>query len=455
MNDKTFQIFHESIKPRNTECGTNFLSLNQAMGIFSDMFLQQSVCLPIYHDEVGAAMGLTKPNSAFNQDAGEITGEGGGTGNCTETRVGVWTGSSTLVQEVASRQAAAFNDCECKRAAEPLVRQAACSTHVDKQGTLNLTEFASVAVKTSVQHTPPYADTLKSTRVCCKPTRVCWKPFVWEGWVEMFVQNMPKFTIEETRVFRKFLESEYGELHRRAAPPDAPGLTDGVVKKLQILDKLVALMTVTPCQDTRLVDSKKPIVTLSPVHGEYSPARAGRSLLLGCNITVNDPLAFNLLVRRVQKKHPSWPPGGASAKGTKGITEPLALIGLGPNADALAWKVRNGSYRGFENTDPDNPWTLQPGQAKPPRETDGCYFKEYCFAIDRVETQVRLDRQFHLYAAGTLKPPTEKTSRKSKTRLGETSFPRPDKVQCQDIASSQPKTQDTTSSQPTGGLMDS
>ena len=428
------------------------------------MFLQQSVCLPVYHEDVGAAMGLKKLDCAFTEDAGETADEDDDTGEWTETKVEVWDG-----KQVAPSQVAHFNDCDfkvvsgssarqaasCKVVSESSARQAAdnkpteaSSNQVDKQGALNLLEFASAPEKPYVEPTPSYTSKLK-------PTRVCWKPFVREDWVEMFVRGMPKFTNEETRMFRNFLESEYGELHHRVAPLGAPGLTDGVVKKLQVLDKLVVLMTMVPCQDTRLVDTKNSIVTLSPVHGEDSPGRAERSLLLGCNITVNDPLAFNLLMRRVQKAHPSWPSGGASAKGTKGITEPLALIGLGPNAEATAWKVRIGSFRGFEETDPDNPWTLEPGQAKPPRETDGCYFKEYCFAIDRVETQVRLDRQFHLYATGTPKPPTEKASRKSKTRPGETSSPRPDKVQCQDIASSQPKTQDTTSSQPTGGLMDS
>ena len=252
-----------------------------------------------------------------------------------------------------------------------------------------------------------------------KPKRVCWKTFVDETWVNDIVRGVPVFTNESTREYRNFIESEYGIVYNKFARPEALGVIDSMIKKLQILDYVILLMSKEPIQDTRLDGSKTFILSLSAPHTASTQQKTGHCLLLGRIIFIGDVLAFDQVLRRVQYAYPNWGSGGSKAKGTKGITEALCVIGLGPHPDAVAWKVRNGGFRGFEETDPDNPWDLEPGQSPVKRETDGLYFKQLCFGMNRVETVVLRSRSFRRYAAGESGQGIPKTSRKRKTRFAE------------------------------------
>jgi hypothetical protein len=228
-----------------------------------------------------------------------------------------------------------------------------------------------------------------------KEERVDWRPYVPVQWVREFVSSVPVFTVESTNAYRVFIEREYGLLHVKAAGAETVGLPNAVVRKLQIIDYMVVRLQTQPCQDKRL-DSSKPVIELQAVHGESFPENKGYGFICGRSVTFNDPLAFNLVARWAQSTHPSWPSGGAKAQGTKGITEPLGLLGLGPSTNARAWNSRNGGYRGFENTDPQNPWPLKPGQLPEKRETDGIYFLELSHTYERLEKEVSRGRIFML-----------------------------------------------------------
>ncbi|KAJ1466398.1 hypothetical protein T484DRAFT_1861747 [Baffinella frigidus] len=228
-----------------------------------------------------------------------------------------------------------------------------------------------------------------------KEERVDWRPYVPVQWVREFVSSVPVFTVESTNAYRVFLEREYGMLYTKVAGDQAIGLPEAVVRKLQIIDYMVVRLQTQPCQDKRL-DSSKPVIELQAVHGESFPENKGYGFICGRSVTFNDPLAFNLVMRWTQTTHKSWPSGGALARGTKGITEPLSVIGLGPSTNARAWNVRNGNYRGFENTDPSNAWPLKPGQDPEKRETDGIYFYKLSHTFERLEKEVLRGRCFML-----------------------------------------------------------
>jgi hypothetical protein len=150
-----------------------------------------------------------------------------------------------------------------------------------------------------------------------KPTRVDSNLYVNEAWVKDFVKRVPEFTDTQLFEYGEFLALEYDSIYK-SVTADGDGLPIRVVRKLLVIDALMVLMAKESCEDTRL-EKKNPIVTLSPIHGEDTGHKKGHVLLLGRDYAINDPLAFNRIMREAQRSHPSWPEGGGRAIGTKGI----------------------------------------------------------------------------------------------------------------------------------------
>ena len=246
-----------------------------------------------------------------------------------------------------------------------------------------------------------------------KPARVDSNLFVSDLWVKGFIQKIPVFTDGELQSFHTFLLMEYGAMWQRFAPTDAAGIPDRMVRKLMIIDKLMLLLSKEACQDSRL-DKLHHIVQLSPIHGESTAAKIGRSLLLGRDFKIGDPLTFNLVMREAQRSHRSWPKGGSTAKGTKGISEAFSIIGIGPSLNARAWNVRIGRFRGFEDTDPTNPWPWKVGDKVGQRETDGLYYWEMVFTEDRLSSHVKRGRNFQHGPVGGPDPNRPKKTDKKK-----------------------------------------
>ena len=132
-----------------------------------------------------------------------------------------------------------------------------------------------------------------------------------------------------------------------------------------------------------------------------------RMLRPGRIFTVHDPLAFNCILRELQR---AW---CATARGTKGMSEMLDIVGLGPPKGAHAHKVYLDKHRGPASTDPDKVHPDGPAEysrtkrsresdlsgKKETRETDGLYFRRYEYD-----------------AARAVKAATGRTSRVFKTR---------------------------------------
>jgi hypothetical protein len=240
----------------------------------------------------------------------------------------------------------------------------------------------------------------KSSPLKC--TRVDGHIFVSNVWVENLIADMPKFTALDLKNFREFIEIEYKDMFDIFTKPgsSASGLTYNAVQKLICIDWLLSQLAKLPCQDSRILGEAGNIISLSPVSGESEPGRSTRALLCGRSIHVKDTVSSNFAFREMQRAGKSWPSGGLPhAKGTKGITDAFDLVGLGPNSDAVAWKVRTGHHRGPEDTDPDNPFTLKEGEEGKVRETDGLYFKEMVFSLDRLGKAV-LDTRQRTYKSG-------------------------------------------------------
>jgi hypothetical protein len=240
-----------------------------------------------------------------------------------------------------------------------------------------------------------------------KPTRVDWRTFVPESEVKALVDSIPDNTQAELVSYRNFIKLEYAAEYAKFARPDSPGVKPNIIQKLLAIDKIVFKMSTTPIKDARLLGVAGNIVTLTYPKVEESMAGDEWVLRCGYNIKVNDVMAFNVILRETQRASRSWPAGGAKAKGTKGITDALGVIGLGPHADATRWNVRSGAFRGFEATDPDNPWDVIEGTPVVPRETDGLYYKELCFSVSRLEKHV-LDPRERVFKLHVSEPPAKK-----------------------------------------------
>jgi hypothetical protein len=176
----------------------------------------------------------------------------------------------------------------------------------------------------------------------------------------------------------------------------------GVIRKLVLVDHALMIMTHTLCKDTGTgrcttfpdVTASSTIVQpiLLPDERVAFDCVSGvkRMLRPGRDFKVNDPLAFNLILRQLQRHHPSWPIRGANARGTKGITDALDYVGLGPGLHVRGQRVTTDpSLRGLRDTDPqvrhpDGPRTSRPTGNRQ-RETDGLYYREYTFDKDRCE----------------------------------------------------------------------
>jgi hypothetical protein len=176
----------------------------------------------------------------------------------------------------------------------------------------------------------------------------------------------------------------------------------GVIRKLVLIDYALMVMAHTLCKDTGtdrctkfpgvtvLSTIVQPIllpderVTVDCVSGVRRMLRPEREF------KVNDTLTFNLVFRRLQCNHPSWPGcvmTPRAFRGTKGVTDALDFVGMGPALRARGRAVTSDpAIRGPLDTDPNvrHPDGPRP-DGKQQRETDGLYYREYTFTQDRCE----------------------------------------------------------------------
>jgi len=106
-------------------------------------------------------------------------------------------------------------------------------------------------------------------------------------------------------------------------------------------------------------------------------------------------LAFNLAFRVLQATHEAWPARGRDAKGTKGMTQALSAVGLGPPRKGQHKRKAEGQ-RGPEETDPQMEFDEKTGKYTViASKRDGLYFREYEYCAARQDQNKR-----HLFCRG-------------------------------------------------------
>jgi hypothetical protein len=193
-------------------------------------------------------------------------------------------------------------------------------------------------------------------------------------WVTELVESIGVITPADEAEWSDYLCKQYGVISGSKKP------RRGAVCKIILMERVLRALSGVPCQDTRIVEKSalvQPDIIPGEEHGVTRFLRPGR------NFTVNDPLAFNKTFRALQASHPSWPRVRPS-DGTKGITQPLSALGLGP-IDSAPWDVRSLHLRGPEDTDPEKIWCAKKQWwVSVNGKRDGLYYHRYEFDEKRV-----------------------------------------------------------------------
>ena len=247
--------------------------------------------------------------------------------------------------------------------------------------------------------------------------------YIDEAWINATAAEITSGSAQEYMDFNAYIQKEYGQLFKTGYAGNYRfGIIGNVVKKLFYINRAFMKLSVTQCQDSRCVVTGLNIIEpdrfADEVNGDVSSImRRGRGF------TVNDTVAFNNVLRKLQSTHPTFPRKTAAImRGTKGITDVLYLVGLGPPSAAHAHNAAR--YRGPRSTDPDKKKKPTPGvdDATVSSERDGLYFRRYDYTDDRVYKGCRRGRHFkgpsHSMAAmssadtyvGTFHTKTEKRS---------------------------------------------
>jgi hypothetical protein len=224
-------------------------------------------------------------------------------------------------------------------------------------------------------------------------------------WVQKFVKSMAGAQ-EGSDVAKSFANSiavAFAALFAKEAHPNAAGISATAAAKLALLEDVFMKMNATPCPD----DPSKNIIEATLLDDE-NQGGLQRFLRPDRGFNVHDTNAFNIILRETQNFHRYWPRNRVENKGTKGMSEVMSLVGLGPDPASQRWSGHNGAFRGPKLTDPDK----QPIKFG---DRDGCYFKQYIFSTKRIASEIK--RMVHYKGAPGQKPLLGKRAIKKLERL--------------------------------------
>jgi len=221
--------------------------------------------------------------------------------------------------------------------------------------------------------------------------------YVAAAWVAGVVHSVGQVTPEAEAEWKRYLVEQYGATSGSSKP------RTGAVRKIILTDRMLLALSQARCQDARLVaDKGRALVEADILPGEEEGLT--RFLRPGRNFTVHDPLGFNKAFRALQASHPSWPRLRGIPSETKGITQPLSALGLGP-VDSAPWDVRTRHLRGPEDTDPDKAWCAASRKWVTQKgKRDGLYHRRYVFDEKRVATRALAAHVFATLPSAPPKP---------------------------------------------------
>jgi len=189
-----------------------------------------------------------------------------------------------------------------------------------------------------------------------------------EEWTSGVVQSIARVTHEDELEWRAYVEHTYG------SPLGRSGARTAQVKKLILIDRLLIALV-----------GQGVVVIRNALDQHEEGGNLHRVLRPGRSWSVPDHLclAFNKAFRALQDQHLDWPRNRTVITETKGITQPLSALGMGPPAMG-PWTGRKEGLRGPEETDPEKTWDEgRKGFVAKKGKRDGLYYTSYVFSEER------------------------------------------------------------------------
>jgi hypothetical protein len=189
-----------------------------------------------------------------------------------------------------------------------------------------------------------------------------------EGWTSGVVQSLARVTTEDEIEWCAYVEHTYG------SPLGRSGAKKAQVKKLILVDRLLIALI-----------GQGVVVNLNALDEYEEGGNLHRVLRPGRSWSVPEHLclAFNKAFRALQDQHLDWPRNRAVITETKGITQPLSALGMGPPVMG-PWTGRKKGLRGPEEDDPEKTWDEgRKGFVAKKGKRDGLYYTSYVFSEER------------------------------------------------------------------------
>ena len=205
------------------------------------------------------------------------------------------------------------------------------------------------------------------------PHAVChWEHLVKQDFVNLFISSQPSISPEQEVIMALRLKAF-----------DTP-IDKNELRKLCVIENVFTTLMETHVQDTRLLPTGSdtaPVRYIIEVDELQHGTFPGFLQPFRC-FTVNDPFAFNLIVREMQDKHPSFKSSSMRPRTTKPTSEVLARIGIGPPynvAPHYAYKIRGPRETDPRRVHPDT------GEETKGSDRDGMYYTRYEYSFLRLK----------------------------------------------------------------------
>jgi hypothetical protein len=210
--------------------------------------------------------------------------------------------------------------------------------------------------------------------------------YVSPEWVQVVIAGIGRVSQDELAKMNAHLMTGWG-----SSLDDVTGVQSDPLVKITLIEKVLLCLSQCMCQDTRTDPLNQNLMIVEVVRLSDEGGGVEQVLRPGHCFHVHDPLAFNLVLRRLQTWHPDWPlPRNNSmlSRTTRGITQPLQALGFGPVKASPSAHSAPGA-RGPPDTDPDK--TLVDGIWKSTAASrDGLYFTRYVYDAKRVQVATNI-----------------------------------------------------------------
>jgi hypothetical protein len=192
-------------------------------------------------------------------------------------------------------------------------------------------------------------------------------------WASGVVQHVARVTPDDEAAWSAYVEHTYGGVLGCSGARRQP------VRKLALIDRLLHEL-----RREGVVVLEEALDVEEAESGVQDMIRPGRAW----NVPPGRCLEFNTAFRALQATHLDWPRNRAAITETKGITQPLSALGMGPPENVGPWTGRQAGLRGPAETDPEKQWD-EGRQRFVASKRDGLYFTRYEFSWARARKNAK------------------------------------------------------------------